>query len=562
MTQRPLNPTKKTGILLVLLISFLLNFIGIWFGLPGRTGWAPDEILPSDVQEGIHRGFSHGWFKEYPPLHYYLLALVETPFMVYAKLRGLALDSLSLTSLLFLAHRLLSLMMAAGIVLLVYKCGQEILDEKSALFSALIAALLVPLVYYSKTANLDVPYLIWYMGSLLFFLRLRKTRKRRYYILFALSAVLAICAKDQAYGLYVLPTLIILLADWKLRKRDNPKLTIIRFLSDRTYIYAAAVALGAFFLIYNFALNPQEFLQHIKVLARESQQWRLVSPTLSGHLYLLGRAVSQIRFSLGWPLFLVCLAGVIRSLVCKPRNMLLLSLFAFPVSYEALFVHVILRNYSRFYLPLLLILSLYGGQFLSFVLQSRPKFSGLIRATVLTIFAYSFFYASSLDIFMIKDARYAAEKWIRQNIPKEARIGYAVPRDYGPRVEGYKSILLVPPDWGKFQRLSSKPDFIILNTDYRGRFRPESPAGQFFRNFPTGKEAYRVAYRYQTPLFWLPLKHREVMRQINTINPEIVIYKKLSVSLPQASPFKKPAQQGIKKTVGVGGAVARFLPSS
>jgi len=452
MFQSPQRYPKKAGILLVLLLSLLLNSLGIWYGLPSRFGWAPDEILPSEVQDGIAQRFSHDWFNKYPPLHYYLLALVETPFVVFARLRGLNLEDISLNSFLILVHRVLSLIMAAGIVFLVYECAREILDQRSSLFSALIAALLVPLVYYAKTANLDVPYLIWFMSSLLFFLRLLKTRQRRYYLIFALSAVLAICAKDQAYGLYILPPLVILGADWRLRKRANPNLTIIRFLSDRTYIYAAGVAVGAFILIYNLAFNAPGFLHHIKLITGPaSQNYKLVSHTLSGHIYLLGRAWSQLRFSLGWPLFLVCLAGVIRALASKPRNAPLLSLFAFAVPYPHEIARSLLFNYSRFYLPLLLILCLFGGQFLSLVLEDRSRFSGLIRATVVALFVYSAFYAFSLDIFMIKDARYAAEKWIRQNIPRDATIGLAVLRVYGPRVKDYPSILLTPVSWPRFQ---------------------------------------------------------------------------------------------------------------
>ena len=528
MTTLKQNPPKKAGILIILAVSLLLNTVGIWYGLPSQIGWAPDEILPHDVQDGITQRFSNDWYKKYPPLQFYLLALVETPLVVYAKLKGLGLDDISLNSCLILAHRLLSLIMAVGIVFLVYKCGREIFNERSSLFSAMIAALLVPLVYYAKTANLDVPYLFWFMCSLLFFLRLRKTRRRRCYLLFALSSILAICTKDQAYGLYILPPLVILSSDWKFRKRLDPNLTIIRFLNDKTYIYAAGVAVGAFVLIHNLAFNAQGFLHHIKVITGPiSQESRLVSHTVSGHIYLLGRAWSQIRFSLGWPLFLVCLAGVIKSLVSKPRNALLLSLFAFVVSYEVFFIHVILYNYARFYLPLLLILSLFGGQFLAFILGARAKFSTLFRATAMALFIYSAFYAFSLDIFMIKDARYAAEKWIRQNIPKNATIGLAVWRVYAPRVEDYHSVRMIPFSFPKFRALSSKPDFIIVNTKFSPKYGPNTAAGRFFQKLYTGKGAYRVVFRQQTPLSWLPLKNREVMQQINTINPEIVIYQKL-----------------------------------
>lgn len=547
MSSNPRILGRKTGILLILLGSLSLNAVGIWYGLPSFEGWAPDEILPGDVQEGIAQRFSHGWHHKYPPLHYYLLALVESPILLYAKLRGQAWDDLSIYSSLIFVGRLLSLLMASGIIFLVYKCGQEILNPRASLIAAGIAALLVPLVYYAKTANLDVPYLIWFMISLLFFLRLLRTRKRKYYLLFALTGTLTVCAKDQAYGLYILPPLLVILSDWKIQKRARPNLTIFRFLASRTYLLAAAIGVGTFFLVYNLAFNTQGFLQHLKVITGPtSQNYRLVSHTLSGHLYLLGRAWSQIRFSLGWPLFLVCLAGVIQSLFSKPKNILLLSLFAFAVPYEIFYIHVILFSYSRYYLPLLLILSLFGGQFIARILDVRSRVSVIPRIAVAVMFAYSVLYAFSLDVFMIRDSRYAAEKWMRHNIPREAVIGLAVWRVYAPRVEGYRWIQLKPISLRKFQALSSKPDFVIINTEFSRRSRPGKARGQFFQEFYRGKKAYKVVFRFRTPLSWLPLRHREILQQINTINPEIVIYKKLPPSSPPARadhPVASPTSQ-------------------
>ncbi len=535
MVQAPQRTSRKREILIILLFSLLLNALGIWFGLPGHNGWAPDEILPRDVQDGIARRFSPDWYHKYPPLHYYLLGLAEAPIVFFAKIRGLPLDGLIVYSILIFAGRFLSLFMAAGIVFLVYKCGLEILDHRAALLAAGISSLLIPLVYYSKTANVDVPYLIWFMGSLYFFLRILRTRRRKYYLLFALTAVLAVCAKDQAYGLYILPPLVVLWFDWKIERKAAPSLTIFRFLSRRSYLSALAVAVCTFFLVHNLAFNFQGFLDHIRMITGPlSQESKLVSHTLSGHVYLLGRAWSQVRFSLGWPLFLVCLAGVIKALLAKPRNAFLLSLLTFVISYEIFFIHVILYNYSRFYLPLLLILSLFGGQFLAFVLQVRSRFLTVFRVAAAAIFVYSMVYAASLDVFMIKDARYAAEKWIRKNIPKEATIGVTTWRAFVPRIEDYRSFG-IPRSLARFQALSSKPDFIIVNTEFSRRFQPDIAGGRFFQEMNQREERYKIVFRYQTPLSWLPLNHHEVLEEINCINPEIVIYKKVSAPAQEAA---------------------------
>jgi 4-amino-4-deoxy-L-arabinose transferase-like glycosyltransferase len=530
MPQLPQSVRKIKGIHLVLLFSLILNVVGIRYGLPSYQGWAPDEILPRDVKEGIGRHFSHDWFHKYPPFHYYLLALTEAPFLIFADLRGLDFKNLSFYSFLILAGRLLSLFMAAGLILFVYKCGREIFDQRSSLWAASITALIVPFVYHAKTGNLDIPYLFWFMISLFFFLRLLKTHQRKYYLLFVLTAVLTVCTKDQAYGLYVLLPVFVLFSDWRFQKKAIPNLKVFRFLSNRTYLYAVLVALGTFILVYNWAFNWQGFLHHVQeITGPTSQNYRLFPNTLSGHVHLLGRTFNQIGFSLGWPLFIICLAGLFRSLLSKPKNVLLLSLLTFAVPYDIFYIHVIGFNYARYYLPICIILSFFGGQFLTFALQARPKFKIVSQAAVAMIFLYSVLYAFSLNIYMVKDSRYTAEKWVRQNIPKEATIGVVDWITYAQRLEGYRWRFLMP-SLADFRKLSPKPDYVIIDAEFFRGYLPQSREIQFFRNFYREEERYELIFQCQTALAWLPLRDRAIRFHINQINPEILIYVKIKPS--------------------------------
>lgn len=523
-----LSPRKST-LLLILLFSLLLNGVGIWFGLPSYEGWCPDEILPDHVRQGIEQRFANGWNTKYPPLHYYLLALVQGPATAAARLLKLDPDNVLVYSGFIILSRLVSLIMAGGIILLIYKCGLEILDKTGSLFAALITALLVPFVYYSKTANLDVPYIFWFALSLFYFLRLLKTRRRKYYLLFALAAALAVGAKDQSYGLYVLPVLYILYRDWKSRKKESPGLTVVRFITDPTYVYAAAVALAALVLIFNLAFNFQGFLLHLKTITGPlSKNAQLFPHTPAGHLRLLGRAVDQLRFSLGWPLLAVCAAGLIKALTAKTRNPLLLSLLLFFISFEIFLIHVVMYNYARFYLPAGLVLSFFGGQFLASIVKAPARFSILSRAAVAAVFIYSGLYAFSLDLLMVKDSRYAAEKWIQENIPADSFIGLGVLPVYGPRIPGFRHFKMENP-FMKLNSLPSPPHYIILTMEFSRRFSPPSGVEQRIRQFYLEQEGYKIVYRNKTRFSWLPLNNRKVTEQINTINPEVLILKKRDV---------------------------------
>lgn len=517
-------------VLLIVLLSLTLNGVAVCFGLPSYEGWFSDEILPHHVRHGIELAFAHSWHAKYPPLHYYFLAIIQAPFLLTAKFHEINFEDLSVHSTLILLGRLLSVIMGAGIVLLVYKCGREILDERASLLAALITALLVPLVQLSKSANLDVPYMFWFVLSLFYYLRLLKTRQRKHYLLFALIAVLAVCTKDQAFGLYILPVVFVLYRDWKLRKKETARLTVVRFLTDPTYLYAVAVALATFSLIYNLAFNIQGFQLHLKAitgpLVKDAQ---LFPQTLAGHIHMLGRALDQIRFSLGWPLFAVCVAGLVAALVSKPRNAPLLSLILFPLSFEIFLIHVVMYNYARFYLPACVILSFYGGWFVSAAWGARHRLAKFIRVAVIGIFAYSFLYASSIDALMVKDSRYAAEKWIRENIPSSATIGLGVWDVYGPRVFGFRYVKMESP-FMDLNRLPSKPDYIIQTIEFNRRYLPDSGGTEIFKRFYLEQQGYRIVYRHKTSLDWLPLSNREVQEQINVINPEVLILKKRDTS--------------------------------
>ena len=58
-----------------------LNAIGIWWGLPGGS-WAPDELTPTLVLGAAARWFANGWFDRYPPFHYYVLTAAFSPMLL------------------------------------------------------------------------------------------------------------------------------------------------------------------------------------------------------------------------------------------------------------------------------------------------------------------------------------------------------------------------------------------------------------------------------------------------------------------------------------------------
>jgi 4-amino-4-deoxy-L-arabinose transferase-like glycosyltransferase len=512
----------------VLAVSVVLFVAGIWWGLPSYRGWAPDELFPSRVLDGMQHLFSHGWSDIYPPLHYYILGILYAPFYLLHKLRWINLEMLSWYTLLFYIARLVSVVMSTATVYLVYKCGREIFDDRSSHFAALISVFAVPYVYYAKLANLDSPYIFWFVLSLFYYLRILKTHRSKYYYLFTVAAVLAVCTKDQAYGLYVLSPMVILLSDWQSKREAGQKLSVFKAILERRYLFLILLGAGLCVLLHNIIFNARGFLAHFKlIVGPASKGYQIYPATLAGQAKLLGQTIAHIRFSFGWPLVLTCAAGLLLAASRPKKNRLLLSLLVFVVSYYVFYMAVILYNYDRFNMPINIVLSLFAGYALSTAWERARRFSLPRAAVVGLLFAYSLFYVASIDVLMIADGRYSVERWMKANIPKDAPIGVASPIEYCPRLDGYLWSNL-PLSLPAFKQKSPRPEYVLFMTALSMRFADDTTEHRFFAAFTEGKIKFRRVLKYQTNLRWLPLRTEGAVTNLSTIDPEIQIYQNIA----------------------------------
>ena len=239
--------------------------------------------------------------------------------------------------------------------------------KRAGIFAAAtMFALVPPFVYYAKTANLDVPYLFWFALSLVFYLRfLERPASCATCSAFAACGTLAICTKDQAYGLYLLTPLPIVhppvAGEPRRRARAHP---LARALFDP----GARVGGGRVNRLVRGL--PQPAVQLLAAssstcgtspaaAARPIATSSRRSPAGSRLLRLTG---DLVRVCLGWPLLLVSLAGVVLALLARRRTRRVTFWLAIPVvSYYLGFINVVLYNYDRFMLPVCLVLAMFGG---------------------------------------------------------------------------------------------------------------------------------------------------------------------------------------------------------
>ena len=173
----------------VLTLSSSLLLPGIWWGIPSFRGWAPDEIIPARALTALQAGFSGGWNTVYPPLQYYVLTVVTLPFEAMTRVGLTDMTNPDTYFTAFVLMRLLSVVMGVATVYLTYRCGMELHQDRMAgILAALLLTTTPPFVYYGKTANVDVPYLFWFVLSLLNYIRFVSHSRPAHLVSFAVRS--------------------------------------------------------------------------------------------------------------------------------------------------------------------------------------------------------------------------------------------------------------------------------------------------------------------------------------------------------------------------------------
>jgi 4-amino-4-deoxy-L-arabinose transferase-like glycosyltransferase len=487
-----------------------------------------DEITPTKVMDGIDQHFSNGWYSKYPPLHYYILSLNYIPFLLLEQLHFFDIKTnLTVYTWLFILGRLISVIMGTAIVFLVYWCGCEIYERRAALCAALITTFMGPFVYYAKITNLDVPYIFWFVLSLVFFIRILKKHLSADYLLFALTAVCAICTKDQAYGFYILMPIPILISRHRFQKMLKPTARLWQTLLGRQIIFAFGAACFLFALIHNVLFNFSGFLNHLKLIfGAGSKGFQLYPNTLAGHMHMFWQAIKHLQFIFGWPMFIVCLLGFAVVLARKKRDRLLFALLIPGVSYYLFFISVVLYHYDRFLIPIAIILAFFGGKILAEWLSPQRSWYKCRLILFGLLAGYSFWYAASVDINMSNDSRYYVERWMTKHIKPDATIGMAGLWKCLPRTTHFKRIQLFPFPSGQSIE-AARPDYLVIN--------PAITFGSpdFYDKLGLTEMGYTLALQYRSQRKWALFDHETILKNgreqiysnLDKINPEIKIYR-------------------------------------
>lgn len=545
-----IKPIKRINgsfdVVFLLILSLALNVTHLNWGLPNYLDWANDSIAPFQVLEAGYYRLSNGWHNTYPPVHYAILLVFVAPFMGYLLLSGGLQapskvfpfgfsDPLFALSGVTLISRLVSVLMGVAIVLLVYRIVRELFDRQSAFFSSLIVALCHPLVYYAHTANVEVPYLFWSILAIYHFLRVLQHGALKHYLLFAMFGILAICTKDQAYGLFLLsplPILWIRFAEQAQVPRQERR--FLHVFLDKRFILAGVVAVATFAIAQNLFFNFTGFLNHIELITgAKSQGLEDYTSDLGGRLQLLRETLVYLAQGLTLPLFGICLVGAVYCGLKFPRYTLPLLFLA--LTYYLFFLNVILFVRLRYILPIAIILAFFGGKVLADIWHRAPL-KGLVRTAICLLFAYAAFFPIHLNILFMKDSRYAAAEWMEQHFSEGDIVETFTPyvnRKYYPRFPAWVKVrsskLEAGTQWEaraiKKVRVPNlytgdePPDYIVLSEFWYKRFLPleqaDSDAARVLKDLFEGRMGYKQVAAF---------KSLEIVPIEVAINPRILIF--------------------------------------
>jgi len=197
-----LSALKKNKILiLILIISLILNVIGINWGLP--SAWKSDTRVPAVMKMAKRMSPIPSSFSK-PHFYTYLIASSMLPYFVYLKIKGVPLEPEYLNyhfpeffTIIYLLSRLVTVLLSNITLIFIYLTGKEAYNKRVGLLSALLMALSGGFINLSHFSTVDIPVTFWITVALYFFVRTLKRKTAKEYVLCGSAIGLAISTKYQ-----------------------------------------------------------------------------------------------------------------------------------------------------------------------------------------------------------------------------------------------------------------------------------------------------------------------------------------------------------------------------
>lgn len=514
---------------LVMAGGTLLAVWGIGWGLVGNS-WAADELPAGFVRDLIANRLAGGWHDKYSQMHFMVLAVPVSTFVLAEHLWAAAADTVASQAAQLALMRLVSTVMAVGVIGAAYVGGAELGGPRQGVLSALALVLTPLFAYYGKLANLDIPALCWFGWAIVAFIRIVRRQRLGDYVLLGVMAAAAVATKDQAYAnvALLIPAVIVVTA------RARPEAGWLSrwggALVDRRVLAAGAAAAAASVLFHNLLFNLSGFIAHMRLLSTLGDL-AIVPRTVAGYLELTALGGELFAFAFGWPLTGLVVIGLAGA-VLRPDRRWWLWLLVVPLSFQLTFTFVTLYTNDRYQLGGVFVLALFAGAAAADLLKTRRWHLGAV-GLVAAVLLYSALRAVSMDVMMVRDSRYEVRRWLLSHAPEGARVGMV--GNYLPYLPyPYESFMMRA---ATADVRNARPDYIVVNERFAARYAAErSPDGrELMRGLEDGTLGYEEVFRYRSAMpAWAVLageaefrrQDESTLTNLDKVNPEMSVYRR------------------------------------
>jgi 4-amino-4-deoxy-L-arabinose transferase-like glycosyltransferase len=484
----------RSGMALTVVALLVLGF-GVHVGAAPWRGWVADEVLPADFLPAAQEWFVNGWAPYYPPLHLYLSSFVASPFLWLAYGSWLDLAEYDTQTVVHVIGRLVSVVMAALTLLIVAIMAGMTIGKRLSFLAPFFLLTGPPFVFYSKTMNLDIPYVFWVSLAVLFFLRALTTRSLFDHVLLGAVVALAVATKDQAYGFFIVAALSLGVASWSdTSSLPSSTARALATLRDVRLWAGATTCLLVYILVLGVLWNRDGVIEHFALITgRGSQHFRMFAPTVQGMGELTMATVRLLPPALGPVCAVFAAVGLGVALLRPRRYRLLLLLLLLAVGYLVSFVAVVGYVYDRFLLGVALPAALLAAVGFDTALRAIPA-PRARRALAVGLLMLAIWPAMRLNWRITSDSRLAVEKWMSAaTFDDPLVVGSGLPV-YLPNLHPYRHVVDTRP--GVEALVEWDADAIVLNEEWLARTgetmataSPRLEAAGYRRVFTAGREA-------------------------------------------------------------------------
>lgn len=545
--------SRRSTIFVIIAIITLAAVLRIWgleWGLPTSRhyfSYHPDEtvtLFPA-LKVDFFVGRLDPGFYNYGSLFIYLTNLA----IVAGSLFGLIVlpesdifSSIGEFAKLYLAGRIMAVILAIGTVYLVYVLGRRAYGRAIGLIAALFMAILPIHVMHSHYLAVDVPATFFVTAALVFAVYIPGGHKLRYYLLAGLFAGLAAGTKYNT-GLVILSPIVAHLST----AEEKP---FRRIFHAKLMAVLASGAVGFLIGTPGALLYRSEFMRDFLYEARHAATGHglVFAGTPIGFVY---HVTHSLLPGVGLPLLVLAGIGVLYALVI--RRPVDLTLLAFLLAYYFV-IGIAQVKFARYTIPLLPVIvvlaaravcRLYERLMAGELIVHLARY--MLTLILVAVIVYTLAYSIVVDLtFARTDTRDAATSWVRQNVAEGMSIGLATcpwfytppldpffglpdPRDRKERVAEFMDYVLVlgERDWNAGLLRAVQPDYVMMSEfEYHDVLRVKDPnALQYFdvlrQYYVLEKEFKSLLTRYSKLFALGPMPH-----DMSYASPTIRIYSR------------------------------------